>query len=205
MHIANVDIHVKIRVELCIELMFKYLWQICHIFFLLTNINVELYTLVNVQNAAKCPKNYFLCASCWLMFTLNSYPDLMFKMLWQIYRLFFRHTRVSSTYPCLSVRWLVTLLDFQSASVSGRPMWKVEERGPQLFLCIFQKCIFRKCIFWKCILQKCILRKCILLKCILRKCTRVAKSKRYSARDITLESSTPIHPLKPDLDQYPNC
>ena len=33
----------------------------------------------------------------------------------------FRHARVSSTYPCMSVRWSVTLSDFQPASVSGRP------------------------------------------------------------------------------------
>ena len=45
----------------------------------------------------------------------------------------FRHARVSSTYPCLSVGPLVTLSDFQSVSVSGRPTWKIEERGPQLF------------------------------------------------------------------------
>ena len=89
MNIANVDIKVRIRVNLCFELMFKILWQIYRIFFLLMSINMELYILVNVQNAAKWPKNSFLRASHWLMFTLNSYPELMFKMLWQICRLFF--------------------------------------------------------------------------------------------------------------------
>ena len=54
--------------------------------------------------------------------------------LWTV----FRHARVSSTYPSKMsvgwlVGWLVTLSDFQSVSVSGRPTWKVEERGPQLF------------------------------------------------------------------------
>ena len=34
---------------------------------------------------------------------------------------------------CLSVCLLVTLSDFQFVSVSGRPAWKVEERGPQFF------------------------------------------------------------------------
>ena len=51
--------------------------------------------------------------------------------------LIFRCASISSTYPCQSVRRSVrpsvTLSDFQSVSVSGRPTWKVEERGPQLF------------------------------------------------------------------------
>ena len=52
----------------------------------------------------------------------------------------FRHASVFSTYPCLSVRpqitsiILVILSDFHSVSVSGRPTWKVEERGPHLFV-----------------------------------------------------------------------
>ena len=32
------------------------------------------------------------------------------------------HVSLAPTHVCLSVGWLVTLLDFQSASVSGRPM-----------------------------------------------------------------------------------
>ena len=50
------------------------------------------------------------------------------------------HVSLAPTHVCLLVRPLVTLSDFQSVSVSGRPTWKVEERGPQLFLCIFRKC-----------------------------------------------------------------
>ena len=41
----------------------------------------------------------------------------------------------------MSVRPLVTLSDFQSVSVSGRPTWKVEERGPKLF-CQFWVWVF---------------------------------------------------------------
>ena len=73
-------------------------------------------------------------------------------------------------YVCPSVRWLVILLDFQPACVPGRPTWKVEERGPQLFLCIFRKCIFQKCIFRKCIFRKCIFWKYIFWKSIFGKC-----------------------------------
>ena len=48
----------------------------------------------------------------------------------------FRCASISSTYPCRSVGPSVTLSDFQSVSISGRPTWKVEEKGPQLFFSI---------------------------------------------------------------------
>ena len=65
----------------------------------------------------------------------------------------FRHARFSSTYPCkMSVRPLVILLDFQTfghpISVSGRPRWKFEERGPQLF-CVFSESVVSESVFSK--------------------------------------------------------
>ena len=70
----------------------------------------------------------------------------------------FRCASNSSTYPCLSVRWSVgpsvTLSDFQSVSISGRPTWKVKERGPQLFFHLLvwvfltQKTFLTQKLFW---------------------------------------------------------
>ena len=58
-------------------------------------------------------------------------PSMMFQLfavsknLITARNVVFRHARVSSTYPCLSVRrlvgWLVILSDFQPATISGRP------------------------------------------------------------------------------------
>ena len=108
----------------------------------------------------------------------------------------FRHARVSSTYPCLSVGpsvrpsvghtfpfpicqrlwslyvkiwWERTPLIFQFWVWVGFP-----EIGKCIsWWCIFRKCIFRNCIslkyiFWKCIFRKCIFRKCIFWKFFFR-------------------------------------
>ena len=43
------------------------------------------------------------------------------------------HVSLAPTHVSPQVGRSVTLSDFQSVSVSGRPTWKVEESGPQLF------------------------------------------------------------------------
>ena len=81
------------------------------------------------------------------------------------------HVSLAPTHVCLLVRWSVcwsvcwsvTLSDFQSVSVSGRPTWKVEERGPQLFVnfwCIFPKCIFRN-VFFESVFSESVLSKSV--------------------------------------------
>ena len=75
------------------------------------------------------------------------------------------HVSLAPTHVCLSVGPsvgpLVTLSDFQHVSAFGRPTWKVEERGPQLFLredpdyfCVFYEsvdpdyfCVFYESVF----------------------------------------------------------
>ena len=43
-------------------------------------------------------------------------------------------TSLAPTHVCLSVGWLVTLLNFHTIRVSGCSTWKVEKSNPQLFL-----------------------------------------------------------------------
>ena len=81
-------------------------------------------------------------ASTWPKAEIEKEQKTVVLYLWQFELWFkkaeqktcvFRCASISSTYPSMSVRPLVILLNFHSISVSGRSTWKVEERRPQLF------------------------------------------------------------------------
>ena len=116
------------------------------------------------------------------------------------FQLIFRHARVSSTYPCMSVRPLVTLSDLSNRSASLVALREKLKREDPNYFCVFyesvfSESVFSECVFsesvpfkgvfservfpkvyfpkvyfQKCIFQKCIFRNGIFRKCIFRKC-----------------------------------
>ena len=63
----------------------------------------------------------------------------------------FRHADVSSTYPCMSVRWLVGRWYFRIFSLSASLVSlreKLKREDPNYF-CVFSECVFSKSVFSK--------------------------------------------------------